>query len=620
MSNRNLTIKFSRQKKSNCPGKYCTDNNIQNSYKRYAIFDKDSDTEIELLDYSFGRCDKKDKCRYQKTAKGLFYPILDTYKRTGNVYPTYPSAEEYKASNSNSKERSVYISRRNRKVINSIRVAKPIQSKSERLYIPSRSYNQFQFKSGDLPPFFFEGLPVEPELLEAVLLKYYIGVLKDKYVSKSNLLFPYIDIQNRLHGVEIKEFDKNRRTLKMPDGSKVNKQFHGYKSTSDSIRAVLGEIDGNKFLNDYQKQKPQKETCFGEHLITEDITNIVIHESCKNSILFDLFSNQKRVVNLATGSKNNLSVNRFKWISEPDYQHIEITLIPDSEAVEEWNDIIDKNFRNRTMISFEVIRPVDLMEPYFLKLDDNTFDFDDYLSNYFVEGILKIDIADLILDYWNFKSKERKKDAPRVHTVKQVETKATELSNSTEIERKLIKCDKSKVKRKNSKDNRDKSKSNQKEYRIEVNGKSSYIDSKTLLKDLPDKSVVTLREPKEWIRYNLFEMVNLSTSNRVIRKLPFFVPDSEVIKELGSDWSIQSKIEVDNRIKPVERKKDAPRVHTVKQVERLEDKSRNSTESPTSFIKRDLYDLSKERRKKLVQSKVQSKSKNKESQQLEMFV
>lgn len=583
------TIKFSSQKKCNCPGKYCIDNNVRNSYRRFAIFDKNSNSEVQLLDNSFGVCDKKDKCGYQKTAKGLFYPILDTYKRTGNVYSDYPNSDDYKAerkkeylaSNTNSKERRVYISSRNRKIINSIssKSEATIQSKSERLYIPHQSYNRFQFKSGDLPPFFFEGLPVQKELLESVLLKYCIGILKANDVSKSNLLFPYIDMDNRLHGVEIKEFDSNRNTKKKPDGSKVNKQFHVHKSTSDSIKSVLGEVEGTKFLNDYQKQKPQKATCFGQHLINDDTTNVIGHESCKNALIFELFNNDSRVVNVATGSKWNLTINRFQWIQNPDYQHIDITLIPDSEAVSDWSEIVERNFRSRSLISFDVISPVDLMEPYFLKLDDGNFDYDKYLSNYFVEDILKIDIADLILDYWKLQSEYQKKEATRVQPVNQVQRLEDKSSIPTEVERKSIKHGIS-----------SKPKPKPKEYITEINGIRYLFEV---------NGNFGSREPMEWNRYNMFTIRNQITGKREEIKRYWINPDSEVLKELGEGWTIEAKVEINNTIdkQSKESKKEATRVQPVKQVEISEDKSSIPTESPTSFIKRDLYSKSIKRKK-----------------------
>lgn len=622
--NSNLSIGYSNGKKYDCPK--CGSKH-KGRYSRFAIFD--GSTEVQLLDYSYGKCDRVNTCQYQKTVTSdYYYQVLDTYRTTGKVYSDYPTKEEYIASKKKGKPKykrpyikSSYKQRIediNRAIDNRTKVKPEISEINVRHYIPFESYNRFQFKSGDLSPYFFDGLPVEPDLLDAVLLKYCIGTLKDKYVSKSNLLLPYIDINGKLHGVEIKEFDRNRRTLKMPDGSKVNKQYHVYKSTSDSIKSVLGDINGNKFLNEYRNQKPQKETCFGTHLITEDTSVINVFEGCKNAILFELLNKQTSVVNIATGGQANLTSSRFLFLKEPKFQHIEIRVIPDNDSIEDWTSKIQK-IRNdlQTIVSFKIVSCIQMMQPYFFDLIDPdgtarnepSFDSNFYLHRY--SDISEIDIADLILEYWKLdeelddlnNNEDLIEHAPRVQPVKQVATSNDKSSIPTEIERKSIKRDIS-------------IESKKKEYRLEANGKVSYINGTTLLEDLPAKSSVILFETEEWTKYNLFNLFNELTGLREIRKVPFFVPDDAVISEMtGKGWIIETKVEVDNTRKPVQMTKDTTRVQMVNQVATSNVKATNTTESPISFVKRDLYDLSKERKKL-----VQSKSKKKESQQLEMFV
>ena len=581
MDNSNLSIEFAI-KKYDCPSFRNCNAKHKNRFSRYAIYD--GTNEVQLLDESYGVCDRANNCQYQKTHKGYTHQILDTYKRTGKVYPDYPTIEQYKASKKRGKStyKRPYVTSSYQKRIEEINRAidnqtedKPVitsEVPDNRYYIPDKSYNRFELKAGSPIPYFFDGLPVNEDLIKSTCSKYRIGTIKDNYVSKSNLLLPYIDTNGDIHGVEIKEFDKDRNTLKRSDGTKVNKQYHYYKLTSDSIRAVVSDSD--KFLMQYQEQKPQRLTCFGTHLISEDTSVVNVFESGKNCILFELLKSEEPVVNIATGGQSFLTSNRFKWLKEPKYQHIDIKIIPDIDSIDNWRTKVQKIREELKAINeFEVISPIKVMRPFFFDLIDSdgtlrhepSFDSNFYLHRY--SDISKIDIADLILDYWQYQSKGVKKHAPRIEPVKQVATIEPKLSNPTKVKAKPLKSIKSDLSKPVVKRN----------YKIEVNGKVSYIKGTTLLKNLPAKSVVTLREPKVWSRYNLFKLFNESTGIREVVKMPFYIPDEAVLKEMtGKGWIIETKVEVDTTIKPVV-KKHAPRVQQVTDNKRLDLKSRNTT-------------------------------------------
>lgn len=497
MDKSNLTIDFAT-KKYNCPSFRNCNAKHKNRFSRYAIYD--GSNEVQLLDESYGVCDRANNCQYQKTCKGYYHQILDTYKRTGKVYPDYPSLEEYKANKKKGKStykrpyvKSSYqkrIDEINRGIENLTKAKPKSEVPDNRHYIPNNSYNRFEFKAGSPIPYFFDGLPVSEDLIKSTCLKYRIGTIRANNVSISNLLLPYIDIKNNIHGVEIKEFDKDKITLKNTDGTKVNKQYHYYKLTSDSIRAVVSDSD--KFLKQYQEQKPQRLTCFGTHLISEDTSVVNVHESGKNAILFELLNPVKSVVNIATGGQSFLTSNRFKWLQEPRYQHIDIILIPDIDSIDNWRANVQKIKRElQTIVDFEIISPIKVMRPYFFDLMDPygtlrhepSFDSNFYLHKY--SDISKVDIADLILDYWELESRQSNKDAlikPQVSPVQQSESKP---SNPTKTEIKPLKA---------------------------------------------TKPV-----------FNLIYMHNRLTGDREKVKRATYMPDQSIIEQMGEGWTIERK-------------------------------------------------------------------------------
>ena len=286
-----------------CPSPGCEkDKGTKGGYTLYI----DNKTN-ELLPHDFGKCFK---CGYHK------YPTKDNYIKA-------------------TKDRANYTIRKNMRTANAQQVAK------QKRYISYLYYKRLLITDDkELPAFFQTILHQNPNLKEStirtIIKMYLIGSL-----DFETIVFPYIDINGKIHAAQVKKFDQSNKTT---ENSWLHVPPYSLK--------WLG-LDDSLHLEWFQeyKKSPSKVGCFmGEHLLSNKkllaVTNGVrLHESMKNAIYLSLFNglpSKSNELHIAAGSLSYFKKEKLNILRQiyDKKRYFSVWPDPEDKAYAAWNSEI----------------------------------------------------------------------------------------------------------------------------------------------------------------------------------------------------------------------------------------------------------------------------------------
>jgi hypothetical protein len=340
-------------KKSTCP----------NCNKR--TFVKYIDTETgEYLPEQYGNCDRLDNCNYKLN------PYKDGYAKAikHTELPKYWKPQQKKVIPQQTPELVFF------------------DFDTFKQTLQPERYSQNSFIQNLLNSVQF---PFEKKDLETVINLYRLGTVVNRYLAGA-ITFPFIDINQRIRAVQVKQFDKQNHTIK-----------------TTFLHSIIEKIQTQnkkplpKWLNDYLKQDKKITCLFGEHLLSKYHSNpVALVEAPKSAVYgtlyFGLPDNPKNFIWLSIGAKGYLNFDKIKVL-----QGRNVVVFPDTSnngnTYKEWETKV-KEYQN--------------------KLSNTSFIFSDLLERLTSESQKQkgIDVADVLITHdWrkyrenNTKPKEQTK-------------------------------------------------------------------------------------------------------------------------------------------------------------------------------------------------------------------
>ncbi|MBS9773786.1 MAG: hypothetical protein KGV59_01335 [Tenacibaculum sp.] len=294
-----MSYKYSLEKgskKYNCP--QCR----KKTFVRY--IDKETDN---YLDYKYGRCDRENKCKYH----------LNPYKdglKINNTIKYYDSKPKNK----------VFIP-------------------NEILETTLKGYSDNTFINNLLGNF-----PVAK--VEEVISMYYLGTITKDYM-KGAITFPFIDINNNVRAIQVKQFDAENHTIKTSFLHSIIK--------NDLIR---GKNTIPQWLKNYDQQDLKVSCLFGEHLLKlYPYHYIGLVEAPKTAIYNTLYLGSPKESNfiwLAVYNKSSLNFQKCKVLEDR-----KVVLFPDlsnnGDTFKEWET---KAYEIQSKLKNATFKVSDLLE------------------------------------------------------------------------------------------------------------------------------------------------------------------------------------------------------------------------------------------------------------------
>lgn len=147
--------------------------------------------------------------------------------------------------------------------------------------------------------------PFNPIDIEKVIAQYHLGTIAKGY-RKGATTFPFIDINNNVRAIQVKQFDNSNHT-----------------TGTDFLHSIIEKhyIRNNKktpnWLNDYNQNETKVSCLFGEHLLHKYKYNpIALVEAPKTAIYGTLYfgypNNPKNLLWLAVYNLSSLNLNKCK--------------------------------------------------------------------------------------------------------------------------------------------------------------------------------------------------------------------------------------------------------------------------------------------------------------------
>ena len=174
--------------------------------------------------------------------------------------------------------------------------------------------------------------PFEPCDIEAVIAQYYLGTVAS---FGGAVALPFIDIQNNIRAIQVKQFDQTNHTTK-------TSFLHGILKTQYSQR---GEALPD-WLPAYELNDLKVSCLFGEHLLSKFPLNpVALVEAPKSAIYGTLYFGMpnvpERFLWLAVYNLSSLNVEKCKALQGRD-----VVLFPDlskdGKAFDLWNSKLDE--------------------------------------------------------------------------------------------------------------------------------------------------------------------------------------------------------------------------------------------------------------------------------------
>lgn len=165
--------------------------------------------------------------------------------------------------------------------------------------------------------------------VEKIISMYYLGTITKGY-RKGAITFPFIDINNNIRAIQVKQFDENNHTVST-----------GFLHSMIEKEHIQSNTNYPEWLNNYLKNDTKVSCLFGEHLLNKYKYNTVaLVEAPKSAIYCNLYfgfpDNCKNLLWLAVYNLSSLNVAKCKAL-----QGRKVVLFPDlskgSKAFDVWN-------------------------------------------------------------------------------------------------------------------------------------------------------------------------------------------------------------------------------------------------------------------------------------------
>ena len=231
------------------------------------------DTEtMEYLPYEFGRCDRESKCNY------YLNPYAEKYQQDQFTTTNRPQ------------RKSNYVAKCTKKI-------EPIFFDFETFKRTLQGYEKNTFIQNLLSRVAF---PLDVDEITKVIELYRLGT-----TSAGAITFPFIDINNKIRTVQVKQFDKNNHTAN-------TNWLHSIEAKKYDVLP--------KWLDDYINQDKRVSCLFGEHLLKRYPNNpIALVEAPKTAIYGSLYfgmpADEKQLIWLAVYNKSSFSFEKCKVLS-----------------------------------------------------------------------------------------------------------------------------------------------------------------------------------------------------------------------------------------------------------------------------------------------------------------
>ncbi len=301
------------------------------------------DTETgDYLPGQYGRCDRESKCAYHLNPYKDGYAKMIWEQAHGNKTDWKPQRPTPK-----------------KKPLN-----KPV-------FIPVEVLNQTQ--AGYEKNVFIQNLlsqvafPFGVQDIERVISIYHLGTVQHGYRAGA-ITFPFIDIQNNVRAIQVKQFDKTNHTTGTDFLHSIIDKFHTRNNTPLP-----------QWLEAYNKNDLKVSCLFGEHLLSKYPYNpIALVEAPKTAIygtLYFGFPEQiKNFLWLAVYNLSSLNLNKCRVLKGRN-----VYLFPDLNAYDNWSNKAKEIQKHFPGTSFEVSDLLDQLAPEQDK--EQGKDLADYLIN-----------------------------------------------------------------------------------------------------------------------------------------------------------------------------------------------------------------------------------------------
>src|SRR5690554_5814779 len=259
----------------------------------------------EYLPEQYGRCDRESKCGY------FLNPYKDGYAKA-----------IWEQEQGNKTDWKPQQPKRIKKLVN----------KPKRAFIPVEVFNRT--RAGYEQNTFIQNLltrvafPFEVQDIEKVISLYHLGTVQNGYRKGANT-FPFIDIQNKVRAIQVKQFDEQNHTTGTDFLHSIIEKHHARNNKA------LPE-----WLEAYNKNETKVSCLFGEHLLSKYPNNLVaLVEAPKTAIYgtlyFGLPETPESLIWLAVYNKSSFSFDKLK-VLQGRFVYVFPDLSKDGGTFREW--------------------------------------------------------------------------------------------------------------------------------------------------------------------------------------------------------------------------------------------------------------------------------------------
>ncbi|WP_184808057.1 DUF6371 domain-containing protein [Epilithonimonas hominis] len=262
----------------------------------------------EYLPYEFGRCDRESKCNY------YLNPYAEKYQQDQFTTTYKPQ------------RKSNYVAKCSKK-------SDPIFFDFETFKKTLQGYDKNTFIQNLLSRVAF---PFDVDEVTKVIELYRLGT-----TSAGAITFPFIDINDGIRAIQVKQFDKNNHTTN-------TNWLHSIEAKKYDVLP--------KWLDDYIKQDKRVSCLFGEHLLKRYPNNpIALVEAPKTAIYGSLYfgmpADEKQLIWLAVYNKSSFSFDKLKILQGRNV-FVFPDLSKDGSTFREWRAKADQFQRQMKQTGF----------------------------------------------------------------------------------------------------------------------------------------------------------------------------------------------------------------------------------------------------------------------------
>ena len=176
--------------------------------------------------------------------------------------------------------------------------------------------------------------PFESEDIEKIIAQYHLGTITKGY-RKGATTFPFIDIDNNVRAIQVKQFDKHNHTIGTDFLHSIIEKH--YKRNNQQIP---------NWLEGYNKNETKVSCLFGEHLLRKYPLNpVALVEAPKTAIYGTLYfgfpNNPKNLLWLAVYNLSSLNLNKCKAL-KGRYVYLFPDLSKEGKAFNLWSNKAQK--------------------------------------------------------------------------------------------------------------------------------------------------------------------------------------------------------------------------------------------------------------------------------------